>query len=60
MHRKQYALFCMVGYSHMSSFGTSDGGSSTSFRVVVGRRDYAFYSIDHPYAYCKESTEGGS
>ena len=61
MRRKQDAFICMVCRSHMSirsEFKTSDGASSISFGVVVGVRDFAFYSLDHPYAYCKKATAG--
>ena len=42
-----------LSHEHSISFRTSDGASSTSFGVVVGVRDIAFYSLDHPYAHCK-------
>jgi hypothetical protein len=47
-----------LSHEHSISFRTSDGASSTSFGVVVGVRDFAFYSLDHPYAYCKKATAG--
>ena len=52
----------LLSHAHSISFRTSrsDGASSTSFGMVVGVRDFAYYSLDHLHAYCQGSTGSGS